>query len=183
MIKPSPHNGVKPSIHPTAFIAEDVDIIGDVTIGAHANIWYGAVLRGDLCEITVGEYTSIQDNTVVHSEPGTTCKIGSYIIIGHAAMVHGPCEIGDYSMVGLHSTIVQKSRLGKGAVLAAGSVLTGDAEEFGLYAGVPAIKKKDYGDSRIKLGEDAAIKYSFNGKKFKEAGYNQQIPKEYLISE
>jgi carbonic anhydrase/acetyltransferase-like protein (isoleucine patch superfamily) len=183
MIEKSPLNGKSPKIHPTAFIAKDAVIIGDVEIGAYTNIWFGVIIRGDACRIVIGKNVSIQENSVIHSEPGTTCIIGNDIIIGHKAMVHGPCEVGDSAMVGLSATVLQESRLGKGAVLAGGSVLKGESENYGLYAGVPAILKKNYGEEKMKLGRDAALRYVETGQKFKEKGFQQDIPREYLIKE
>lgn len=183
MIFPSPITGRKPKIHPKAFIAQDAVIIGDVEIGENANIWYGVKIRGDVCKIKIGKAVSVQENTVIHSEPGTECIIGDFIIIGHAAMVHGPSVIEDYSMIGLSSTILQGSKVGKGAIIAGGAVLKGEAEPFHLYAGVPAKKKKFYGESRIESGKKAALNYVNTASGFKQKGYSMKIPDEYLIKE
>ena len=88
MIIESPYNGKIPKIHPTAFIAPDVVIIGDVEVNAYTNIWFGAKLRGDWGKIIVGEYTSIQDNAVVHSRPNALCKIGNNVRIGANAVIY-----------------------------------------------------------------------------------------------
>lgn len=181
MIIESPFNGTSPKIHSTAFIAPDVVIIGDVEIGAYTNIWFGAKIRGDWGKIIVGENTSIQENAVLHSRPNEVCKIGNKVRLAHSCMVHGPCSVGDYSMVGINATILQGAELGAGCVLAAGSVLRDKTEDFCLYAGVPAIKKKEYQNRR--LNEFGADLYAENGQKFKIAGYGQKIPKEYLIIE
>ena len=181
MIIKSPFNGTIPKIHPTAFIAPDVVIIGDVEIGAYTNIWFGAKLRGDWGKIIVGENTSIQENVVLHSGPNDVCKIGNNVRLGHSCMVHGPCDVGDYSMVGIHASILQGGKLGKGSNLAGGSVLRDETEDFCLYAGVPAIKKKEYQNK--KLNEFSSNLYVENGQKFKKAGYGQKIPKQFLINE
>ncbi|MHA1340511.1 MAG: gamma carbonic anhydrase family protein [Promethearchaeota archaeon] len=180
MIIKSPINGKIPKIHPTAFIAEDVVIIGDVEIQENVNIWYGAKIRGDMCKIVIGKNTSVQENVVIHSEPGTECIIGENIIIGHMAMVHGPCEIGNNSMVGIGATVLQGSKMGRGCVLAAGSVLRGNMEDYSLYAGVPAGFKKNYGEKRMELGRKAAENYMKTGQAFKQAGLNQLIDDKYL---
>ncbi len=181
MIIKSPFNGTVPKIHPTAFIAPDVVIIGDVEIGAYTNIWFHAVIRGDWGKIIVGKNTSIQENVVLHSRPNETCKIGNNVRLGHSCMVHGPCNLGDYSLVGIHASILQGGILGKGSTLAGGSVLRDETGDFCLYAGVPAIKKKEY--SKNRLNEFSANLYVENGQKFKKAGYGHKIPKEYLITE
>lgn len=182
MIEKSPINGKSPKIHPTAFIAKDAVIIGDVEIGAYTNIWFGVIIRGDACKISIGQNVSIQENAVIHSEPGTSCIIGNDIIIGHKAIVHGPCEVGDSAMVGLSSTVLQESKLGKGAVLAGGSVLKGNSEDYGLYAGVPAVLKKNYGEDRMRLGREAALRYVETGQKFRTQKFQKEIPKEFLMN-
>lgn len=181
MIIKSPFNGKIPKIHPTAFIATDVVIIGDVEIGAYTNIWFGAKLRGDWGKIIIGENTSIQDNAVLHSRPNEVCKIGNNVRLGHSCMCHGPCTVEDYSLVGIHASVLEGARLETGSVLAGGSVLRDKTEDFSLYAGIPAIKKKKYLNKN--LNEFSSNLYVENGQKFKEAGYGQEIPKEYLITD
>ena len=94
------YQGIEPKIDETAFIAESVDVIGQVTIGKNANIWYGSVLRADDNYITVGENTNIQDGSVVHISEGYPTVIGNNVTIGHKAIIHG-CEIGDNTLIGV----------------------------------------------------------------------------------
>ncbi len=179
MIIKSPFNGSVPKIHPTVFIAPDVVIIGDVRIGAYTNIWFNAVLRGDWGVLEIGENTSIQENVVLHSRPNEICKIGNNVRLAHSCMCHGPCSIEDFSMVGINATVLMGAKLGKGSSLAGGSVLRDKTDDFCLYAGIPAIKKKKYPNKD--LNEFSSNLYVENGQKFKEAGYGQKIPEEYLI--
>lgn len=181
MIRENPIDGTKPKIHPTAFIAEDVVIIGNVEIGAYVNIWYGATLRGDHGRLVVGENTSIQENCVIHTEPGTEMILGSNIIVGHMAVVHGPGSVGDNCTVGLHATILQGAHLAKGCILGGGSVLRGDTEKFSLYVGIPAIKKKFYGKDRVEIAKKAALDYVKTGQDFKKKGYGQHIAEEFFM--
>ena len=164
MIIPSPHTGITPKIASDAFIAPNATIIGNVTIESGANIWYGAVLRGDLCEIRVGKNTSIQDNCVLHSEFETICNIGNNCIVGHMAMIHGPCEIGDYTMIGLKSTVLQGTTVGTGVLLAGGAVARKKLEDNSLYVGIPAKFKKTLGDDHIEMVKNNALEYAENGK-------------------
>ena len=180
MIQNSPFDGKSPKIHPSAFIAEDAVIIGDVEIGPKVNIWYGAKIRAAGCKIVIGANTSVQENVVIHSEPGTTCEIGKDVIIGHLAMVHGPCQVGDSVLIGLSSTVLQNAVVEEGAVIAGGSVMRGTADKHCLYAGTPAVKKKNYGEDRMELGREAAAEYVENGQGFKKGGLGQKIPKEFL---
>lgn len=181
MIIKSPFNGKIPKIHPTAFIAPDVVIIGDVEIGAYTNIWFGAKLRGDWGKIIVGKNTCIQENVVLHSKPNEICKISNNVRLAHSCICHGPCTIGDNSLVGINASILQGGKLGEGSTLAGGSVLRDETGDFCLYAGVPAIKKKEY--SKNRLNEFSTNLYVENGQKFKNAGHGQKIPEEYLITE
>ncbi|MFW9990011.1 MAG: gamma carbonic anhydrase family protein [Candidatus Odinarchaeota archaeon] len=178
MIIKSPFNGKIPKIHHTTFIASDVVIIGDVEIGPYSNIWFGAKIRGDWGKIIISKNVSIQENVVLHSTVNGVCRIGRNATLGHKCMCHGPCSIGDNSLVGINASVIQGGKLGKGSILAAGSVLKDETDDFCLYAGIPAIKKKQY--HKRKLDEVGANIYVENGQKFKKAGYGQKIPKEFI---
>ena len=102
------------------YIAPNATVVGDVDLGKHVNIWYGAVLRGAHGKITLGEGTNVQDNAVIHDE--TT--VGIYCTIGHSAIVHG-CTIGDGCLIGMGAIILGGAQLGDGCLVAAGSVVTG----------------------------------------------------------
>src|SRR5579859_5203297 len=101
-----PFGGVWPQIAPDAFIAENATIIGDVTIGAGASIWYNCVLRGDVNYIRVGARTNIQDGTVVHvAREGRGTDIGADVMIGHMAMIHA-CTVQDGAMIGMTACLM-----------------------------------------------------------------------------
>lgn len=111
-----------PTIHPSAFVASTASVMGNVTIGAHASVWYGAVLRGDLEAIEIGDETNIQDLTMVHADPGVPCRIGRRVGVGHRAILHG-CTIEDECLVGMGSIILNGARIGTGSVIAAGALV------------------------------------------------------------
>ena len=90
--------GIKPQIHEDTFIAENASIIGDVNIGEGSSIWYNAILRGDIENITIGKYSNVQDNVTVHTGKNAPTKLGDYTVIGHNAIVHG-CTIGDNCLI------------------------------------------------------------------------------------
>ncbi len=129
-----------PKIDPTAFIAENAVIIGDVEIGPRVNIWYHCVLRGDTNRIVVGAETNIQDGTIVHAETldGPTL-IGRRVTIGHNAIVHG-CVIEDECLIGMGSIVLSYAKIGKGSVIAAGALVReGEVVPSNvIMAGVPA---------------------------------------------
>lgn len=137
--------GMRPAIATDAFIAENAVLIGDVTVGPRASIWYGCVLRGDINEIRVGAETNIQDGTVVHVDSkGYPTHIGDRVTIGHMALIHA-CTLKDGCMVGMRATVMDGAVVGEGAMIAAGALVTpGKQVPPGeLWAGQPARKLRD----------------------------------------
>ncbi len=180
MIIPSPVTGIKPKISPKAFIAPNATIIGDVTIEAGVNIWYGAVIRGDTCSIRIGKNTSIQDNCVLHSECGTECIIKDHVTVGHSAMIHGPCIVGRCSLIGISSIILQGSKVGEGALVAGGATARNEIPALTLVVGTPAKPKKTFPESKIAENIQGAIHYVDNARKFIEGGQNHPGLEPYL---
>lgn len=172
MIIPSPKTGKKPRISPKAFIAPNATIIGDVTIEAGANIWYGAVLRGDVCSIKIGRNTSIQDNCVLHSQLGTECIIEDHVIVGHCAMVHGPCIVKRCSLIGIASNVLQGTTVGEGATVAGGATARKIIPALTLVVGTPARPKKELSESVLEINEKAANDYVKVAKSFIDGGQN-----------
>ena len=127
------------AIHPTAFIAPGAVVLGDVTLGPHASVWYGAVLRGDTAPIVVGEATNLQDGTIVHVDAGKPARIGARVGVGHRAILHG-CTVEDECLIGMGSVLLNDVHIGTGSVVAAGAVLPeGTRVPPGwLVVGVPA---------------------------------------------
>lgn len=135
--------GKSPRIHPSAYIAPEATVIGDVEIGEDANIWPGAVLRGDVGRIVVGARTNLQDNCVVHVDTGGETVLGDDVAVGHMAMLHS-CRIGDACLVGMSATVLSRSVVGEGSIVAGGAVVLQGHKiaEFSLAAGVPAQVKR-----------------------------------------
>jgi carbonic anhydrase/acetyltransferase-like protein (isoleucine patch superfamily) len=131
--------GKRPSVHPDAFVAPTATLIGDVSVGKDASIWYGAVLRADICTIVVGEGANIQDNSVLHAAPGETLTIGAGSTVGHGCVVHCS-EVGEQALVGNGSTLLDGAKIGARTLVAAGSVVTpGTSIPGGMVAaGIPA---------------------------------------------
>ncbi|HBT49529.1 MAG: Carbonic anhydrase [Caldanaerobacter subterraneus] len=118
------YKGIKPQIDEKAYIAETAEIIGDVEIKKDVNIWYGAVLRGDVDKIVVEEGTNIQDNCVVHVTDGHPCYIGKYCTIGHGAIVHA-CKVGNNVLIGMGAIILDDAEIGDNCIIGAGALVTG----------------------------------------------------------
>lgn len=105
------------------WIAPTASVIGQVHLRMDSNIWWGAVLRGDYDAITVGEATNIQDNCVIHTDPGFPVVIGNRVTVGHNAVVHG-CTVGDNSLIGINSTILNGVKIGTNVLIGSNTLLT-----------------------------------------------------------
>ena len=133
----------KPTFGSSVLVCENVSIVGDVEIGTDSSIWYGAVLRGDINKIRIGQRTNIQDLSLIHLENDLGCIIGNDVTVGHKAILHG-CEIEDGVLIGMGAIILNGAVVKKGAVIGAGAVVKEDTivEENSLWVGVPAKKVK-----------------------------------------
>ncbi len=141
------YEGKAPRIGKNVFIAPNATVIGDVTIGDNASIWYGTVLRGDMEPITIGENTNVQDNCTVHTDYGHPTHIGANVSIGHNAVVHG-CTIEENCLVAINAVVLSGAYMETGSILAAGSVLREKERlaKYALAAGVPAVVKKVFSE-------------------------------------
>ena len=135
-------------MHPDAYIAPTAVLIGDVHVAKGASIWFGAVLRADESAIEVGEGANVQDNAVIHCAENLPTVLEQNATVGHSAQLEG-CVVEEGALVGMGATMLQRSRLGKGSMLAAGAVLQEGAHipAGHLAAGVPAVVKKQLGGS------------------------------------
>ena len=106
--------GKMPRDEGAVFVAANATVLGDVTLGRGVNIWYGAVLRADEGALILGENSNVQDNAVLHCDPGGQVVLGKNVTVGHSALVHG-CTVGDNSLVGMHATILNHAVVGKTA--------------------------------------------------------------------
>src|SRR2546422_7764166 len=131
--------GKQPQIGRDVYIARGAVVVGDVTLGDHASVWYNAVLRGDINRIVVGAYTNIQDNAVLHLENDLPCIVGNYVTIGHSAIVHA-CTVGDETLIGMGSVILDGATIGKQCLIGARALVTPRTQipEGSLVLGAPA---------------------------------------------
>lgn len=141
--------GNTPKIHPSAWIAPTAVIIGDVEIGPDSSVFYGSVLRGDVNAIRIGARTNIQDNSVLHVDRDAPCILGDDVTVGHMALVHGT-TVGDGTLVGMKSSLLSRSAIGSGALIAAGAVVLEDMEipDRVLAAGVPAKIRRELSEEQ-----------------------------------
>ena len=116
------HLGKTPDIQRALFVAANATIVGDVVLGARSSVFYGAVLRGDINVIRVGEGTNIQDNAVVHLADDAGAFIGAWCTIGHAAIVHA-CAIADECLIGMGATILDQAKIGARSIVGANSLV------------------------------------------------------------
>ncbi len=118
--------------------APNCTIVGDVTIGPGSSIWFGAVIRGDVAPVIIGQRVNVQDNAVLHCDSGVPNTIGDDVTIGHGAIVHG-ISVGSGSLIGMGATLLSRTRIGKGCLVAAGAVVPPDliVPDGMLVMGVP----------------------------------------------
>ncbi|QII00338.1 gamma carbonic anhydrase family protein [Rhodococcoides fascians A21d2] len=133
----------RPVVDEAAWIAPTAAVIGSVELGRDVSIWYGASLRADAEEIRIGSGTNIQDNCVVHTDPGMPVSIGNHVTVGHGAILHG-CRIEDGVLVGMGAVIMNGAVIGAGSLIAAGTVITEETvvPAGSLIAGVPGKIKR-----------------------------------------
>jgi carbonic anhydrase/acetyltransferase-like protein (isoleucine patch superfamily) len=105
------------------FVADTARIIGEVTMGRGVSVWFSAAVRGDVAAVTIGEGTNVQDGAVIHCDSGVPNTIGANVSIGHSAVVHGQ-SVGDGTLIGMHATVMGRSVIGSGCLIAAGAVVT-----------------------------------------------------------
>ncbi|MBD3387728.1 MAG: gamma carbonic anhydrase family protein [Candidatus Altiarchaeales archaeon] len=147
-------------IDETVFIAEGARVIGKVALDAHSSVWYNAVLRGDRNRIIVGKCTNIQDCCVIHSPEHFPVRIGDYVTIGHGAKVHG-AEIGDNTLIGMGTILMNGCKIGANSVVMAASVVTENTiiPAGSLAVGNPAVVKRQLGAEEIESIKQNALDY------------------------
>jgi len=135
-----PYRGITPKIDGSVFVAGGVVIIGDVEIGPEANVWFNAVIRGDVNTIRIGGRTNIQDGCILHVTNDTApLTIGSEVTVGHGAILHG-CTVADRALIGMGAIVLDNAKINSYTLVAAGALVRSGAEfpEGVLVAGMPA---------------------------------------------
>jgi carbonic anhydrase/acetyltransferase-like protein (isoleucine patch superfamily) len=151
-----------------AFVAPTATLIGDVSLQPDSSIWFGAVLRGDIEQITIGRGSNIQDGSVCHTDPNNPCTVGDFVTVGHMAMLHG-CEIGDGSLIGIGATLMNGSSVGKNCIVGAHALVT-EGKKFPdnvVIMGAPAKVVRDItAEDRVALRANAE-RYVERAKRYK----------------
>lgn len=129
----------QPDTAQAAFVAGNATLVGAVTLAEGVSVWYGVVLRGDGDEMSVGAHSNIQDNSVLHTDPGFPLRVGERVTVGHQVVLHG-CSVGDHSLVGMGSVVMNGAEIGRECLVAAGSVVLEGTKvpDGSLVAGLPA---------------------------------------------
>ena len=145
-----PFAGNSPAVHETAFVAPSASIIGRATLDQDSSAFYGVSVRADTAAISVGAGSNLQDNVVLHADPGFPCTVGRGVSVGHAAVVHG-CTVEDDCLIGMGATVLNGAVIGAGSLVAAGAVvLEGTVvPPRSLVAGVPAKVRRELTDEEF----------------------------------
>ena len=162
-------SGKEPSL--PYYLSEDATLIGDVRCKQMSSVWFKSVLRADINYIELGENSNIQDMCVCHVTEELPCIIGDYVTIGHNAVLHG-CKVGNFVLIGMGSTILDKAVIGEGSIIAAGTVIKEGmvVPPFSLVAGVPGEIKKKMPEETIEHLKKHALSYVEYSRMMKENG-------------
>jgi len=155
---PVPRVWQPPDLSPAAFVARNATVIGDVTIAQGASIWYGAVVRGDVEKIVIGEFTNIQDGAILHGDPGEPTVLEDHVTIGHRAVVHG-AYVERGCLIGIGAIVLNGVRVGAGSTIGAGAVVSKAVPPRSLVIGIPGKVVRELSDTEVQHLIDHAQQY------------------------
>ena len=163
-----PYEGVSPQIASDVLLAPGAMVVGRVKIGEGSSVWYNAVIRGDVHDVAVGRYTSIQDGTLIHEdsgrgsglEGGLPTVVGDYVTVGHGVILHA-CRVEDYALIGMGAIIMDGAVIGRGAVVGAGALVTKNTvvPPFSVVLGSPAKVVRTLPESSLEQRREQAMHY------------------------
>ena len=160
-------DSVAPQVHTQAWVAPSAQVMGQVSVGAGASIWFGTVVRGDTERITIGADSNIQDASVLHADAGQPLVIGERVTVGHQAMLHG-CTVGDESLIGIGAIVLNGAKIGKNCLVGAGALVT-EGKEFpdgSMILGSPAKVVRQLTPEQIEGLRHSAQHYKTNAQRF-----------------
>ena len=149
-----------PHIHPSAFIAPNATVMGEVTVGADSSLFFGAVVRSEFVPIVIGRGTNIQDNCVLHADPGLPMTVGEDVTVGHGAILHS-CTVGDNSLIGMGAIVLNGAVIGRNCIVAAGALVPQGmvVPDGSLVMGSPAKVRRELTDQEIEANRQSAEGY------------------------
>lgn len=160
----------RPEVHPSAFVADSAQVIGQVSLGAEASVWFGCVVRGDTELISIGAGSNIQDASVLHADYGFPLQVGERVTVGHQVMLHGCC-IGDETLIGIGAVVLNGARIGKHCLVGAGALVT-EGKEFpdgSLILGSPAKVVRTLTPEQIEGLRASAQHYIENARRYRSS--------------
>ncbi len=162
-----------PKVHETAFVAPNAQLIGSVLLEENSSVWFGAVLRGDNELLTVGRDTNVQDGSVLHTDAGILLTLGRGITVGHKVMLHG-CEVGDFSLVGINSVVLNRAKIGSYCLIGANALITEGKviPDGSVVMGSPGKIVRQLTDIERKVLEASSAHYVKNALNYR----NQLVP-------
>lgn len=152
-----------PQVADSAWVAPNAQVMGDVVMGEHSSLWYGAVARGDTATITIGANSNVQDGSVLHADTGVPLTIGQGVTVGHQVVLHG-CSVGDGSLIGIGAVVLNRVRIGRNSLVGAGSLVT-EGKEFPdgvMIMGSPAKVVRELTPEQIEGLRKSAAHYVAN---------------------
>ena len=162
------YEGVTPQIEPNVLLCPGAMVVGRVKIGEGSSVWYNAVIRGDVHDVAIGRYTSIQDGTLIHEdsgrgsglEGGLPTVVGDYVTVGHGVILHA-CRVEDYALIGMGAIVMDGAVIGKGSVVGAGALVTKNTviPPFSVVLGSPAKVVKTLPESSLDQRREQALHY------------------------
>jgi carbonic anhydrase/acetyltransferase-like protein (isoleucine patch superfamily) len=162
--------GLTPKLGHDVFVAPNATVVGDVILGDEVSIWFGAVLRGDVERLTIGRLSNVQDNSVLHSDPGSPLTLGESVTVGHAVILHG-CTIGDGSLIGMGASILNDARIGRNCLVGANALIT-EGKEYAdgmLIVGAPARAIRALTAEELARMAGSAGRYVERGRVYRQA--------------
>lgn len=161
-------DGVAPELADDVYVAPNAQVMGHVEMLPGSSVWFGAVLRGDNDLIKIGARSNIQDNSVLHTDPGMPITIGEGVIVGHQVMLHG-CTIGDNTLIGIGATVLNGAKIGKNCLIGAHALITEgkDIPDGSMVVGAPGKIIRELNEQQIAMLKLNAEVYVANAKRFK----------------
>jgi carbonic anhydrase/acetyltransferase-like protein (isoleucine patch superfamily) len=163
------------------FVAENAVVCGRTSLARGVSIWYGAVVRGDMASITVGEFTNLQDGAVLHCDPGKDLTIGRHVTVGHLAMIHAR-TVGDGCLIGIHSTLLSGAVVGEFCLIAANALVREDQviPPRSIVVGVPGKIIGQTDDEFAKQSIDRAMRYHATARRHADGKVDPRHMADYL---